>query len=112
MLAALECARASADKQRRKRSVAMAIAVADRRTVQNHHVVEQGSVAIGSISKLLQIVGEELQMILLNLDALLHFLRIVLVMRHRVMRLGNADLRIGPRTLLSAVHECDNARDV
>jgi len=53
--------------------VAMAIAVADRGTVKNHHVIEQVAVAIGRISKLLQIVGEEFQMVLLDLDALLHF---------------------------------------
>src|SRR2546426_1634783 len=58
MAAALESARASPDQQRRERPVGMAIAVADGSTVKNHHVIEQGSVAVRRVSKLLQVVGE------------------------------------------------------
>src|SRR6266850_35860 len=112
MAAALESARASADEQRRERTVRMAIAVADGSAVKNHHVIEQGSVAVRRVSKLLQVVGEEFQVVLLNFDALRHFCRIVLVMCHRVMRLWNADLWVGPRTLLTPVHERADARDV
>ena len=34
------------------------------------------------------------------------------MVRHRVVRLGHANLRIRPRALLAAVHERDDARDV
>src|SRR4029077_2136724 len=112
MAAALESARASADEQRRKRTVGMAIAVADRSAVKNHHMIEQRSVAVWRIPELLQVIGEEFQVVLLNLGAFRHFCRIVLVMCHRVMRLWNADLRVGPRTLLTAVHERADTRDV
>ena len=90
----------------------MAVAVADAAAVENHHVIEQRSVAVRRVPQLLQVVGEQLHVVLLNLDALLHLHRVVLVMRHRVMRLGHADLRVRPRTLLAAVHERDDARDV
>src|SRR5439155_16763362 len=112
MAAALESARASADEQRRERTVGMAIAVADCSAVKNHHVIEQRSVAVWRIPELLQVIGEEFQVVLLNSGALRHFLRIVPVMCHRVMRLWNADLRVGPRTLLAAVHERADTRDV
>src|SRR5438046_6561766 len=105
MASALESARASADEQRRERTVRMAIAVADCSAVKNHHVIEQRSVAVWRIPELLQVIGEQFQVVLLNFDALRHFFRIVLVVCHRVMRLWNADLRVGPRTLLTAVHE-------
>ena len=69
---ALERARASADEQRRQRTVRMAVAVADSSSIKNHHMVEQRSVTVRGVSQLLQVVGEQLHVVLLNLHALRH----------------------------------------
>ena len=71
----------------------MTVAVADARSVQNDHVVEQRAIAVGSVAQLLQIVREEFQMVLLNPGALLHLDRIVLMVRQRMMRLWNVWLQ-------------------
>src|SRR5262245_64758647 len=112
MATALESAASTADHECRQRTMCMTVAVADARAIQNDHVVEQRAIAVGSVAQLLQIIREEFQMVLLNLSALLHLDRIVLMMRQRMMRLRNADLWIRPRALLAPVHECDDAGDV
>src|SRR5678815_895180 len=112
MATAFESAASAADHECWQWTVCMTVAVADARSIQNDHVVEQRAIAVGSVAQLLQIIREEFQMVLLNLGALLHLDRIVLMMRQRMMRLRNADLWVRPRALLAPVHECDDAGDV
>src|SRR5438093_3764855 len=64
MAPALERARASADEQRRQRTVRMAVAVADSSSIKNHHMVEQRSITVRGVSQLLQVVGEQLHVVL------------------------------------------------
>src|SRR5215471_15377917 len=51
-------------------------------------------------------------MIGLNLRALLHLLWKILVMRQRMMRFRNADLRIRSPVLLAPIHKGGNARQI
>ena len=62
--------------------------------------------------QLLEQVREQRHVIRVDLRQLRELLRRVLVMRRRVMRLGDADLRIGPRAHLARELERDDARDV
>src|SRR5262252_1387506 len=56
MTAALEGAAATADDERRERTVCVTVTVADARSIQNDQVVEQRAIAVGRVAKLFQIV--------------------------------------------------------
>src|SRR6266850_5735516 len=98
---ALDGSCASAEHQRRQRSVGMAIAVADAPSIKKDHVIEQRPVTIRRRSQFLQVTGEQLDVVRLDPGAFLHLHRIVLVMGQWMMRLGDADLRIGPPVLFA-----------
>ena len=59
-----------------------------------------------------EIFGKQRDVIALNFGAFRHFLRVALVMGERMVRLGNADLRIGAAGLLASVHERSHTREV
>ena len=75
-------------------------------------MVQQRAVAVLRRLELQQEVGEELHVIGVDLRQLLDLLGHVLVMAERVVRLRNADLRIGRTALLAPDHERDHARHV
>src|SRR5438105_4439181 len=112
MTAAFDGARAAAHEQRRQRAMRMAVAVADAAAEKNDRMVEQRSIAILRRSQLLEVLGEQLEVISLNDGALVHLHRIVLMMRQRMMRLRNPDLRIRTSGLFASVHERNHAREV
>ena len=56
--------------------------------------------------------GEHFHVIGVDLGLHFHALRIVLVMRHGMVAVGHADLRIGAGAELARQHEADNAGDV
>ena len=75
-------------------------------------MVEQRPVAVRRLAQLLQIVGEQLDVVRLNRRALLELRRIVLVMRQVMVRLVDAQLRIRPTGLFAPVHERNHACQV
>ena len=88
------------------------VAVADASAKEKDGVIEQRPVAIRRIPQFFQILAEQHQMMPLNARALLHLRRVVLVVRQRMMRLGDPNLRIGPAGLLAAIHESDDPGQV
>jgi hypothetical protein len=75
-------------------------------------VIEQRAVAVGRGTELCQIFREELGVVPVDLRHVRDELGDVVVMRERVVRFGNANLRIRPRALLLANHERDDAREI
>ena len=112
MAAALELARAAAHQHQRQVVARVPVAVGDARAVQDRHVVEQRAVAVRRRLQLGQVLREQLRVIAVDLRHLLDQLGNVVVVRQRMVRLGHADLRIGPRALLLADHERDDARQI
>ena len=75
-------------------------------------MIQQRAVAVGRRAQLVEIAREQLRVVAVDLRQVRDELGHVVVVRQRVMRLGHADLRVGPRALLLADHEGDDARQV
>src|SRR5262249_8146949 len=103
MSAAFDPAGPPAYNKRRQRTVSVAIAVADGASIKQDHVIQQRPVTVRRRSQFLHVISEQPDMIGLDFCALLHLLRKILVMGQRMMRLGNADLRIRPTVLFAAI---------
>ena len=88
------------------------VAVGDARAIQDRHVVQQRTVAVGRRAELRQVLREELRMIAVDLRHVRDQLGHVAVMRQRMVRLGHANLRVRAGALLLADHERDDARQV
>ena len=98
--------------QDRKVQRVVRIAVTHAGAVDDRRMVQQGTIAIGRRSQLVEELCEQADVIGIDLDQLRKTCRVVLMMRNRVVRIGNAELGEGPAALLAADHECDNARQV
>src|SRR5262245_7729770 len=94
MPASFDRARSAAHDESWKGAVGMPVAVADASAEEQDRVVEQRSLAVGRRLQLLKVVGEEFDVIGLDLRALLHLLGLVLMVSQRMVRFGHADLRI------------------
>ena len=68
-------------------------------------MVQQRSVAVGRPAQLLQVGREQRGVVCVQLREERHLLGIVLVMRQRMVGLGDADLRVRPPAVLAAQHE-------
>ena len=79
-----------------------------------HHerVIEQRTVAVVRLLQLLHQVREERRVKLVDLDQLLDALGILLVMRNRVVAVGDADFAIGAVAAVAAHRERRDARHV
>ena len=75
-------------------------------------VIEERAVAIGSGLHSLQELRKQRNMVRIDLCYLRHLVRIVAVMTGRMVRVADADLRIGAIALLARELEGDDARDV
>ena len=75
-------------------------------------VVEQRAVAIRSGFQLFEERGEQLDVEAVDLRHLLDEIRMAAMMSERMMRIGNADLRIGADASFAAQHHGRNAREV
>ena len=75
-------------------------------------MIEERAVAVGRGAQPGQVLREELGVIAVDLRHPRDQLGHVAVMRQRMVRLGHANLRIGPGALLLADHERDHARQV
>src|SRR6516225_10269180 len=90
----------------------MGVAITERASVKDGGVVEQCAIAIRSGFQLFDERGEQLEVEAVDLCHLLDEIGMSAVMSERVMRIGNADLRIGADTSLAAQHHGRNAREV
>ena len=90
----------------------MRVAVAHVAAVQDQRMIQQRAVAVLGGVQLLQELGEQREVIILDLHQLLDLVRAVLVVRRGVMAVGNAHLRIGPVADLARHHEGEHAADV
>ena len=86
--------------------------IAHAAAVQVERMVEQRAVAFRRGLQLLQELREQRDVELIDLGHLGDLLRIVAVMRQRMMRIGNADLRIGAVAGFARQLKRDDARDV
>src|SRR5947209_19962020 len=90
----------------------MAIAVADAGAKEESQIVEERSIDIRRVAEFVQVLSKQLYVIALNGGTLFHLDRIVLVMGERMMRLADSDLWVRPASLLAAIHERDNPRQI
>ena len=109
---ALDGAAVVSRQQERHVVVLVCVAVAYRGAVEQHHVVDQRAVAVGRAGQLGHELAEERHVVLVDLLHLLDLLAVPAVVRQRVVRVGDADLRIGRAALLAADHVGEDARRV
>ena len=88
--------RTAAEDCQRQIHVRVDVRVAEPGAVEQQRVIEQRAVAVGRRSQLLEERREQLRLIGVHLGELRDLLRIVAVVREPVVRLGDADFRIGP----------------
>ena len=110
--AALEARASPAGHHDRQVRVIVDVGIAHAAAQQIERVVEQRAVAIGRRLQLLDQIREQRHVVRVDLGELDQLLGIVHVVRHRMMRLGHADVRVGPRAGLARQLERDDARDV
>ena len=96
----------------REVGVVMHVRIAHTASKKVGRVVQQGAVAIGRLPEPLEKIGEQRNLIRIDLRQLGQLDRVIHVMRHRMMWLGNSDLRIGPGTGLSGQLERDHSGQV
>ena len=90
----------------------MLVAVADAAAIEDQRLVEQGAVAVRRRPELLQEAGEQAHLVGVDHGVLLEPLRVQLVVRHGVVRVGDADFREALRGLLAPDEEGEDAGDV
>ncbi len=90
----------------------MLVAFAHAAAVQDHRVIEQRSVAVGRGRELVQELREQRDVTGVELDEIRDLLRVVAVMRHGVVRLGDAEIGVDALAGVAAHHEGEDARDV
>ena len=91
---ALQPAGGAADQQDRQVVVRVQVAVAHAAAVEEHRVIEQVAVAVRGRLQLLEEDREQVEVVHVDLGFLRDLLGDVVVVRHRVMAVGDADLRI------------------
>ena len=79
----------------RQRIARVLIRIAHAAAVEDQRVIEQRAVAVGRRVQLLQELGEQLDVVGVDLGDLGDVLRVVAVVRDRMVLLGDADLRVG-----------------
>ena len=75
-------------------------------------MIEHGAVAIRHLGELVQELREHLRVIGLHLRQAVHLALLVVVMRQRMERVGDADVVVGLAADFSRHHEGENARHV
>ncbi len=88
------------------------IAVAHVASIQQQRVIQQRAVAIRNRRQLVQIIRKHRDVIILNARQRLNLLRVVLMMRGGVVRIGRVHLRVGSLAEFARHHEGGYARDV
>ena len=109
---ALELAAAAAGEDRRQVDRRVVVAVAHAGAVHHDRLIEQRAVAVGRVLHLLEEIAEQRHVIRVDLRRLRDLLGIELVVRHRVVAVGDADPRIRPSAQLARDLERDDAGDV
>ena len=112
MLAALDLSVRMAQQSRRQRIVVVLVAVAHVAAEEDRGVIQHRAVAFLRLDSFLMKSANISRVVLLNLHQLVHLLRIVPVMRQRMERLGDAQVRVGAHARFVIHRERDDARDV
>ena len=92
----LDRPRTPAQDKDREVGVRMSIAVADPAAIQDHRLIEERAIAVGGRTQSVKQMSEHLRVEDVDLRQFGEPLRIVAMVRHEVVRLGNTDLGIGP----------------
>ena len=108
----LELRAAAARDHDRQVRVIVDVGVAHAAAQQVQRVIQQRAVAVGRRRQLLDQVGEQRHVVGVDLRQLDELLRVVDVMRHGMVRLGDADVGIGAGAGLARQLEGDDARGV
>jgi hypothetical protein len=77
--------------------VGVQITVADAAAVQDQGVIEQRAVAVRRRAQPVEEVSEQADVVRVDLGVLLDLVRRIPMMRDRVVRIGYADVVVGPR---------------
>src|SRR5688572_11592910 len=110
--AALEPRASSTSDDDRQVRVIVDVGISHAAAEQIERVIEQRAVAIWRRLELLDQIREQRHMVRVDLGELHQLLRIVGVMRHRMMRLGHADVRVGSGARFPRQLERDDASHV
>src|SRR5262249_34697526 len=110
--AALHLSGAAAGDDDRQVDVIVDVRIAHTAAVEHHRVVEQRAAAVRRRLQLLEVVGGQRDVEGVDLRHPRDLLRIVAVVRQRVMRVGDANLRIGARAGFARELEGDDAGHV
>src|SRR5262249_5618441 len=112
MLSTFQPSSTATRKKDRHISDRMLAAIAHPGTVNDHHMIQQGAIPVGRHSQSLEEIGEQCHVMDVDFPQLLQLVRGVLVVRDRVVRIRNAELRIRAAAQLPAYHERYYAREV
>src|SRR5262249_19406688 len=112
MLPAPEPAHASADHSGWQWEMVMRVAVAHVTAKQNDRMIQHGPVAIGHLREFRQEFREDLRVVDLNLSERYEFGLKVLVMRYRMERIGNTDMRICSIRRFLGHHKGEDSRQI
>src|SRR5262249_49386870 len=90
----------------------MKIAVADTAAIEHQRMVKQAASSVTSVLQLLNQVGKHLHMEFVDFCRLGNLVGIILMMRARMMAIGDPDRAICSRAALAGDHETDDPRQV
>ena len=110
--AAVQAAVAAADDDIRQRVMIVSVAVAHVAAIEKDRVIEKRAVAVFVRVELADEIGEQPDVVCLDLGEPLELVGAILVVRHRVMAFGDTNLRVGSVADLTRHHEREHARDV
>ena len=110
--AALQVTGVAAQQHHRQRIEGVDVGVAHTRAPQQQRVVEQRAVAVRDRLQPGQVLADQLRVVGVGGGVLLDPLLLVLVVGDGMVRLGDAEVRIGPAAQLAAQHEGEDAGDV
>src|SRR5439155_9975129 len=112
MPAALQAGCSAARDQDRKVLVIVKAGIPHATAVQVDRVIEERAVTIGSSLHSLEELGKQRNMVRIDLRYLRQLFRIPPVMAGRMVRIGDADVRVRTIALLARELEGDDARNV
>ena len=105
MAARPQLAIAAARQQHRQVFVAVAVAVAQAAEVDDHRAVEQRAIRFPGRLEFFQEVSEDLRVQAVDLGDLLDPFGVAAVVRERVVRVGDVDLRVDAHAALAPDHQ-------
>ena len=90
----------------------MHVAIAHAAAPEYNRVIQKVAIAVGAFPQLLEKISQRFDVIRIQFRVILHLFRIVAVVRHRVMRLGQANLGVWAIHVFASHHQRADTCDV